>query len=181
VEIERLSAIHAKMILATLGDETGRWEARQYLKDHLVGTSEGVIWNMTCISPTTIIIPDVLHTIYLSIVKHLIDWVTSFLEQHSRICKFNQLWAMMPPYSGFARFNKPYSKVRQWSGKEMKALGHLIVPVFTATLLNPSASHRIPLTEALLCIMNLVYFHLMAHYQYHTEAMIEYMQNYLEE
>jgi len=62
----------------------------------------------------------------------------------------------------------------------MKALGCVIVPVFAVTLLNPSASQRIPFTEALLCVKNLVYFHLMAQYQYHTEATIEYMENYLE-
>jgi len=87
----------------------------------------------------------------------------------------------MPPYPGFTRFNKPYSQVTQWSGKEMKALGRGIVPVFAAMLLNPSASQRIPFTEALLCVNNLVYFQLMAQYWYDTEATIKYMENYLEE
>jgi hypothetical protein len=91
-----------KMILATQGDETERVEARQYLHDGAVGTSEGVFWNMKYISPTTLIIPDILHTVYLGMLEHLRNWVTSFLEQHSRIHKFNQLWTMMPPYSGFA-------------------------------------------------------------------------------
>jgi len=169
------------MILATQGDESERQEARHYLGNLAVGTSEGVLWNMKCISLMTIIVPDILHSVYLGMLQHLMDWVTSFLEQHSRINIFNQLWAMMPPYPGFARFNKPYSQVTQWSGKEMKALGRVIVPVFTATLLNPSASQRIPLTEDLLCIKNIVYFHLMAQYWYHTEATIEYMENHLEE
>jgi len=57
----------------------------------------------------------------------------------------------------------------------------MIVPVFVATLLHPSASQRIPFTEALLCIKNLVKFHLMRKYQYQTEATIKYMENYLEE
>jgi hypothetical protein len=61
------------MILATLGDEMERQEARQYLEDGAVGTSEGVFWNMKCISPTTIIVSDILHTVYLSMRKHLID------------------------------------------------------------------------------------------------------------
>jgi len=73
-------------------------------------------------------------------VQHLMDWVTSCFEQHSRIGKFNQLWAMMAPYPGFAQFNKPYSHVTQSSGKEIKALGHMIVPVFAVTLFNPLAS-----------------------------------------
>jgi hypothetical protein len=105
------------MILVTQGDETERREATQYLEDHAVGTSEGVFWNMKCISPTTIIVPDILYTFSLGIINHLIDLVTSFFEQHSRIDTFNQLWAMMAPYPGFARFNKPYSQVTQLGGK----------------------------------------------------------------
>jgi len=136
---------------------------------------------MKCISPMTIIVPDILHTVYLGMLKRLMDLVTSFLEQHSRIDKFNQLWAMMPPYPDFAQFNKSYSQVTQWSCNEMKALGRVIVPVFAATLLNPSASQRIPFTEDLLCVKNLVYFRLMAQYRYHTEATIEYMEDYQEE
>jgi len=87
---------------ATQGDETEREDARQYLEDRVVGTSEGVFWNMRCISPATIIVPNMLHTINLGMLKHLMDWVMSFLEQHSRIDKLSQLWVKMPPYPGFA-------------------------------------------------------------------------------
>jgi hypothetical protein len=170
-----------KMIHVTQGDETGRQKARQYLEDRAVGTSEGVFWDIKYISPMTIIVLNILHTIYLSMLKNLKDWVTSFLEHHSRIDNFNQLCAMMPLYRGFARFNKPYSEIMQWSSKEMKVLGRVIVPVFAETLLNTSASETIPFTEALLCIKNLVYFHLRAQYQYHTEVTIEYIENYLEQ
>jgi len=102
-----------KIILATQGDETERRQARQYLENGAVGTSEGVIWNMKCISPTTIIVPHILHTIYLSMLKHLMDWVTSFLKHQSMLDKFNQLQAIMPPYPGCARFNKPFSHVTE--------------------------------------------------------------------
>jgi multisubunit Na+/H+ antiporter MnhG subunit len=88
---------------------------------------------------------------------------------------------MMPPYLGFTRFNKPYSQVMQWSVKEMKGLGCVIVPVFATTLLNTLASQTIPFTAALLCVKNLVYFHLIAQYRYHTEATIQYMENHLEQ
>jgi len=77
------------MILTTQKDETERREARQYLEDPAVATSEGVFWNMRCISPMTIIVPDILHNIYVGMLKHLMDCVTSFLEQHSRIDTFN--------------------------------------------------------------------------------------------
>jgi len=79
---------------------------------------------MKCISPTTIIVHNILDTVYLGMFKHLMDWVMSFLEQHSRIDKFNKCWVIMPPYPGFARFNMRYSQLTQWSGTEMKALCH---------------------------------------------------------
>jgi len=104
-----------KMILPTQGGETGRWEARKYLEDRAVGTSEGVLLDMKCISLTTIIVPNFLPMVYLSMLKHLMDCVMSFLEQHSRIDKFNPLWTMMSSYPGFVQFNKPYSQATQWS------------------------------------------------------------------
>jgi hypothetical protein len=91
-----------KMILVTQGDEMGRREARHYVDNQALQSSEGVIWNLKCISLTTIIVPDIHHPVYFSMLKHSMDWVTSFFKQHSRIDKFNQLWAMMPPYPGFA-------------------------------------------------------------------------------
>lgn len=87
----------------------------------------------------------------------------------------------MPSYPGFARFNPLCSQVTQCSAKEMKALRRVIIPVYAATLSNRCARHRIPCTEALLCVQNIVYFHLMAHCQYHTEATIWYMEKQLEE
>ena len=63
-----------------------------------------------------ITVPNIPHTIYLSMLEHVMDWVTSFLKQHSTINKFNQLWVMIPPDPGFARFNTPYSQMTQCSG-----------------------------------------------------------------
>jgi hypothetical protein len=70
--------------------------------------------------------------------------------------------------------------VIQWSDKEIKALGRVIVPVITATLSNPLVSQSIHFTEALLCIKSFVYFYLIAQSQYHTDATIDYMENDLE-
>jgi len=103
------------MILATKGDETEKSEAGEHLEDQVVGTAEGVCWNTKSISLTTMIVLDILHTNCLGMLKHLMDWVTSFLAQYSRIDRFNQLWAMMPPYPGFARFHKPYIQMMQFS------------------------------------------------------------------
>jgi len=104
---------------------------------------------MQWITPTSNIVPDFLHTVHHGMLKNLMNWVTSFLNHHSRIDKINQLWAMMPSYPGFAQFNKSYCQVMRWRVMGMKALEYVIVPLFTATHLNPLASRSIPFTDAL--------------------------------
>jgi len=52
----------------------------------------------------------------------------------------------------------------EWRGKEMITLASVIVPVWAATLLKPSAIQWRPFTEALLYVKNLLYVHLMAQY-----------------
>jgi hypothetical protein len=71
--------------------------------------------------------------------NHLMHWVTFFLNHHSSIDKFHQRWAMMPPYPGFAQFNKPYCQM-------------------------PQASHSIPFPEAQLGNKNLIKSQLMPQY-----------------
>jgi len=168
------------MILGTQGDEMERWEERSYLDAWVIWISESVLWTMRCISLTTIRIYDIVHTIYIIMLRDLMYWVTSFLNKHSSIYKFEQHWAMMAPYPSFAWFRKSYNQVIQYSGREIQALGRLIVPVFPATLVNDFVSLVIPFTEALKCITNIVYVHHMEQFRYHTEVIIECMENYLE-
>lgn len=169
------------MILALQRDETETPDARHHPEDRVVGTTEGVYCNMKFIALGTIILPDILYTVCIGRVKHLMDRVTFFLEQHSTISKLNQRWAKIRPYHGFTPLNKLYSKVTQWSGKKMKGLGCVIVSVLVATVLTPLASQRLHFTETLLYVKNIIYFHPMTQYWYHTAATIEYMKNYLKE
>lgn len=80
-----------QMTLTTQGDEEMGWEARQYVDDDMVGTSKGVFWNINCIIPTTILVPNMLHTMSLGTVLHLMDWVISFHNEHSMIDLFNHV------------------------------------------------------------------------------------------
>jgi hypothetical protein len=87
--IERLLAILPKNDTRNSGRCDGKARSKA-----ISGTSSG--WNLRrrlleyeCISPTTIIISNILYTVYLGMLKDLIDWVTSFIEQHPRIDKFN--------------------------------------------------------------------------------------------
>lgn len=63
----------------------------------------------------------------------------------------------------------------------MELLGWVIVPVFVATLLNPLASQRIAFTDALLGVNYLAYLHLVAQYRHHTQVIMDFIQNCLEE
>jgi hypothetical protein len=90
------------MILATQGDKMERRMARHYQEDRAVVTSEEFFWNIKSISPMGIIVPDILNTLYLSILKHLMHWLMFFLKKDCRIDKVNQFWAIMPSYPGFA-------------------------------------------------------------------------------
>ena len=112
--------------------------------------------------------------------KHKFKWVKYFLEQHSRIDKFNQLWAMMAQFPGIAQFNRPYSQMTQWSGNDMKAPRHMIGAVNVATVSYSLVSRMIPSTEVQLCVNSSVHLQIMAQYLYHIEIAIEYMGKYME-
>jgi len=75
------------MILVTWGDVIARWDAKQYLEDPAVGTSEGVFSDMKCISPAAVVVTDIFHSGHHHMLKNFIDWVAFFLEQYCSIDK----------------------------------------------------------------------------------------------
>jgi hypothetical protein len=77
------------------------------------------------------------------------DLVMGFLEQHSKIEKVYQLYAIILQYPDCTQFNKPYRQVMQWSAKGINIARGMIVPVLMATLSNPSVSQKNPITAAL--------------------------------
>jgi hypothetical protein len=122
-----------RLIRPTQGDEILRRETTDYLEDHAVGTSDGILRYVQCTSPMTIIIFDILDTVYVAMPRHMIDWVMSVLQQHCRIDKFNQHYMIMPSYTGMTRFNKLYSQATKSSCNMTKALRHAIPSAFLAT------------------------------------------------
>jgi len=109
IVIERLSAILSKDDTSDSGRWDGEMGRNKISGRSSSGSFRSLFWNMKCISPMTLMVCDVLHTISLGKRKDLMEWVTFFLEQHARIDKFHRRWAMLPPFSGFARFNKTYN------------------------------------------------------------------------
>src|ERR1700687_2394451 len=76
-----------KLITATDTDvaRSTRDAAGQYLDNRGVRQTEGVFWALKSLDWVSLLVPDVLHTICLSILKHLINWVIPFLEHHNRM------------------------------------------------------------------------------------------------
>jgi hypothetical protein len=55
--------------------------------------------------------PDLLHTMYLGMLKHVMDWIQPFLKRHGRLNKFDDAWISVPPYPGLVQPKKAYRYV----------------------------------------------------------------------
>ena len=121
-----------------------------------------------------------LHTVYLGLFKHLMDWIQGFLKKHGRLEAFDEVWKALPPYPGFLVPKKAYREVTQWQGKEMRNLGRCIQGILAVALRQPGSAQLIPFKRALRCVRALVDFNMMAQYRSHTAETITYMQDYLQ-
>ena len=69
--------------------EIGDEEAKRFLFERGVRPLENVFWGLSHVSAYELNKPDILHTIYLGIFKHLMDWVQDFLKKHGRLQEFD--------------------------------------------------------------------------------------------
>src|SRR5205807_3446079 len=53
------------------------------------------LWALPRINTSDIHKPDLLHNIYLGLLKNLLEWITAFLQQHHRLDVFNEIWHSM--------------------------------------------------------------------------------------
>ena len=58
-------------------------------------------WILPRVDPAELPKPDLLHTIYLGMLKHLMEWIQDFLKKHNRLDNFDQAWSSMGSYPGF--------------------------------------------------------------------------------
>ncbi|RPB06759.1 hypothetical protein P167DRAFT_477501, partial [Morchella conica CCBAS932] len=137
-------------------------------------------WGMPRVNPYDLNKPDILHNIYLGMLKHMMEWVQAFLKKHNRLEEFDKAWASIAPYPGLAVPNKAYRATTQWQGKEMRNLGRVVLGALGAALRNPGVAVRGDFARALKCVRGLIDFHLMAQYGSHTTSTLNYMESYLE-
>jgi len=60
--------------------------------------------------------PDMLHTVYLGLFKHMMDWIQAILKKHGPLQAFDNVWKALSPYPGLLVPKKAYPKVAQWQG-----------------------------------------------------------------
>jgi len=79
-----------------------------------LGIGQIIFHGLNRVSASDLYKPDMLHTIYLRLFKHMIHWIEAFLKKHGRLQAFDEVWKALPPYPGFLVPKKAYCKVPQW-------------------------------------------------------------------
>ena len=155
-------------------------QAGKELTDRGFKLLPSVFWGLPNIQQSDLPKPDILHVVYLGIFEtHLMKWIIGFLKKFKRLQSFDAIWKSLAVYPGYSAPNKEYSRISQWTGKEMRNLVKVILPCFAASLRRPSAVERPIFAKALTCVRSIVDFTLMSQYKSHTDATIQYLEQYL--
>ena len=130
--------------------DTNSAVAKIHYTCHGVHQGSNVLWYLDCIV-SDLPKPDLLHTMQLGMVKHLLRWLQDFLKQHKRLEAFNNIWLLVPPYLDIMQPQKENGVGSSWQGKEIKIMSWLLVGVLRCALRNPSSSQRGIFNEAIEC------------------------------
>ena len=65
-------------------------------------------WALPRVQLSEIHKPDLLHNVYLGLLKNLLNWITAFLKEHKRLDSFDEIWHSMPPYPEFTPPHKAF-------------------------------------------------------------------------
>jgi len=135
---------------------------------HGIKRGQNVFQGLVRVSTPDLHKPDMLHTIYLGLFKHMMDWIQGFLKKHARQQAFDDAWKALPPYPGFIVPKKAYREVTQWQGKEMRNPGRCLLGVLAVALRPPDSTQVQPFRCVITCVRSLLDFTMMAQYRSHT-------------
>jgi hypothetical protein len=102
--------------------------------------------------------PDLLHTIHLGMLLHLLAWLQSFLKDHQRLERFKDLWLSVPAYRTMTAPHIAYGEVSCWTGKELKRMSTFLLAVLRNALRPPTTAQRGVFDRAILCSRALLEF-----------------------
>lgn len=92
-------------------------EDQRFFASQDVKCAYNAFWSLPRLLPQRLPVPDLLHGVYLGLLKYLMEWIKAFLKKHGRTQTFDTVWVSFPAYPGLARPTKPYRQLSQWQGK----------------------------------------------------------------
>ena len=137
-----------------------------------------ILWDLDCMT-SNLPKPDLLHTMQLGMLKHLLGWLSMFLKLHNRFKAFNNIWLSVPAYLDMVQPWQMYEEVSSWQGKEIKTMSHFLVAILRCALRAPSASQRGIFNQAIECSRALVEFYFYSQYDSHDEQTLGLMSTAL--
>ena len=126
-------------------------------------------------------VPDMLHTVYLGLLKHVSGWVDDFLAFHNRQGIFDDVFAGIGPHRDFRHMNKPFRAISQWTGLDYRNLGKIIVPALAAALENCSVREKPLFHRAIACARAVVDFTTMINYRFIYDSDFAFIEKAFEE
>lgn len=144
---------------------------------------DNVLWRSGVADVNAVWKPDILHTIYQGMLKHIISWLKLFLEYHDRYAQFNQVWLRVPAFQGLPEHRRALGANTQMTGKLLRDVLKCLLPCLLIALDSPvdtdEREQSVAFTECLACVRYFVDFALVCRYKFHTEDSIQYMEAYL--
>jgi hypothetical protein len=148
------------------------------LKRHDVNPGFNILWYLDCVT-SDLPKPDLLHTMQIGMLKHLLTWLHEFLKQHKRLDKFNDIWLSVPAYLDMTKPRCAYEEVSHWNGGEIKTMTRFLVGVVRNALRDPSPSQRSVFDRAVECSRSLIEFYFYCQYDSHDDETLDLMDNAL--
>jgi hypothetical protein len=91
----------------------------EHLIAHGVKPQHRVLRDLPNIDPRSLPKPDLLHTLLLGMLKHLVNWIMSCLKQYHHLTEFNEAWLSVPASLEQPTPNKTNEQVKQLAGKDL--------------------------------------------------------------
>jgi len=145
---------------------------------HFIKRGQNIFQGLVRVSTPDLQKPDMLHTIYLGLFKHMMDWIPGLLKKHARQQAFDDAWKALPRYPRFLVPNKAYREVAQWQGKEMRNLGRCLLGVLAMGLRQADSTQVQPPRRAPTHARPPPDPTIMAQYRSQTPESISYMEEY---
>ena len=154
-------------ILNALESTTSEAQFQQFCKDNLVsGGVHRPFWEGFPLCDIHLsITPDVLHQLYQGIIKHMVTWCSSLMDDE----ELDHRVRTLPPCFGLRHFKGGWSRLSQISGKERKDMACILLGCLVGKAPNP----------VIACYRALLDFIYLAQYPTHDDDSLDYMEDAL--